>query len=85
MIPEEIGKLMLGRLAAMESSREYPRNCEHRGEIVAMVDDPDLPPGLKLKQWRCRFWGMGVTWKVCGEKSKRFECNECAAGERRGK
>jgi len=68
------------QLALRAASREYPRACPNRGEIIGMVEDPDLPAGIRLKQWQCRYWKNGVTWKDCRARSKRFHCNEHTPG-----
>jgi len=85
MMPD-IGDSMkaLAKGAAQASKREYPRSCPHRGEIIAMIADADLPAGLRLKQWDCRFWGRGVTWKDCKALSDRYRCHECAPGRKSG-
>ena len=63
-------------LALKAASRDYPRTCQNRGEIVAMIEDDELPNGIRLKQWACRYWGDGATWKTCQYRSKKFHCNE---------
>ena len=80
-IPENMREL-----AQRAAKRDYPRACPNRGEITGMVEDPDLPPGIRLKEWACRYWEIGVTWKTCAYRSKKFECHihtpdEVADGE----
>jgi len=68
-------------LAEKASKRDYPRACPNRGSVTGMVEDADLPPGIRLKQWACSYWNDGVTWKACQYRSKKTHCNEHATQE----
>ena len=74
MMPD---KRMFAGLAKRDAAREYPRTCPHRGDVIGMVDDHDLPPGIKLKQWQCAYLGVGVTWKDCAKCATESNFSEC--------
>jgi len=72
MIP---GIAELTSLKNRAAKRDYPRDCEYRGERVDWADDDDLPRGMKLKVWQCHKLDRHVTWRDCGALSKQCLCN----------
>ena len=70
------GTRALAEGRARAAKRDYPKSCASRGDVIGMVEDSDLPPGIRLKQWACEYWKKGVTWKDCGALSKLHQCHK---------